>query len=70
MPLLGIGLNGTSSALYGNRARTGGPGAPHARLRHLLHRAIAASAAMPPLIGLIGDGFGVATAMLLIAVLC
>jgi MFS transporter, FSR family, fosmidomycin resistance protein len=68
MPLLGIGLNGTSSALYGTVPELVAPARRTRAFGIFYTGAIAASAAMPPLIGLIGDGFGVATAMLLIAV--
>jgi MFS transporter, FSR family, fosmidomycin resistance protein len=68
MPLLGIGLNGTSSALYGTVPELVTP-ARRARAFGIFYMgAIAASAGTPPLIGLIGDGFGVTTAMLIIAV--
>jgi MFS transporter, FSR family, fosmidomycin resistance protein len=68
MPLLGIGLNGTSSALYGTVPELVAP-VRRARAFGIFYTgAIAASAATPALIGLIGDGFGVATAMTIIAV--
>jgi len=68
MPLLGIGLNGTSSALYGTVPELVTP-TRRARAFGIFYTGgIAASAATPPLIGLIGDGFGVTTAMLIIAV--
>jgi MFS family permease len=68
MPLLGIGLNGTSSALYGTVPELVAP-ARRARAFGIFYTgAIAASAAMPALIGLIGDSFGVTTAMTIIAV--
>jgi MFS transporter, FSR family, fosmidomycin resistance protein len=67
MPLLGIGLNGTSSVLYGTVPELVAPVRRTRAFGIFYTGAIAASAAMPPLIGLIGDGFGVPTAMLLIA---
>lgn len=68
MPLLGIGLNGTSSALYGTVPELVAP-ARRARAFGIFYTgAIAASATMPALIGLIGDGFGVTTAMMIVAV--
>jgi MFS transporter, FSR family, fosmidomycin resistance protein len=68
MPILGIGLNGTSSALYGTVPELVAP-ARRARAFGIFYTgAIAASAAMPALIGLIGDSFGVTTAMVIIAV--
>jgi len=62
MPLLGIGLWHVLGALR-HGARTGG------RACGIFYPgAIAASAAMPALIGLIGDGFGVTTATTIVAV--
>jgi MFS transporter, FSR family, fosmidomycin resistance protein len=67
MPLLGIGLNGTSSVLYGTVPELVAPARRTRAFGVFYTGAIAASAAMPPLIGLIGDSFGIPTAMLLIA---
>src|SRR5262245_12392097 len=67
MPLVGIGLNGTSSVLYGTVPELVAPAQRTRAFGIFYTGAIAASAAMPPLIGLFGDGFGVPTAMLLIA---
>jgi MFS family permease len=69
MPLLGTCLNGTSSALYGTVPELVAP-TRRARAFGIFYTgAIAASAATPPLIGLLGDGFGVTTAMTIIAVM-
>ena len=58
MPLLGTCLNGTSSALYGTVPELVVP-TRRARAFGIFYTgAIAASAATPPLIGLLGDGFG------------
>jgi FSR family fosmidomycin resistance protein-like MFS transporter len=67
MPLLGIGLNGTSSVLYGSVPELVAPARRTRAFGIFYTGAIAASAAMPPLLGLFGDAFGVPTAMLLIA---
>ena len=38
LPVVGVALNGTSSVLYGSVPELVEPAAPHARLRHFLHR--------------------------------
>jgi FSR family fosmidomycin resistance protein-like MFS transporter len=68
MPLLGLGLNGTSSVLYGTVPELVGPARRTRAFGIFYTGAIAASAVMPPLIGVFGDAFGVPTAMVLIAV--
>ncbi len=67
MPLLGIGLNGTSSVLYGTVPELVAPGQRTRAFGIFYTAAIAASAAMPPLVGLAGDHFGIATSMTIIA---
>jgi MFS transporter, FSR family, fosmidomycin resistance protein len=68
LPLLGLGLNGTSSVLYGTVPELVPPARRTRAFGIFYTGAIAASAATPPLIGVFGDAFGVPTAMVLIAV--
>jgi MFS transporter, FSR family, fosmidomycin resistance protein len=67
MPLLGIRLNGTSSVLYGTVPELVAPGQRTRAFGIFYTAAIAASAAMPPLVGLAGDRFGISTSMTIIA---
>ena len=68
MPLIGLGLNGTSSVLYGTVPELVPPARRTRAFGVFYTGAIAASAAVPPLVGVVGDTFGVATAMTGIAV--
>jgi MFS family permease len=67
MPLLGIGLNGTSSVLYGTVPELVTQERRTRAFGVFYTGAIAASAAMPPLMGVVGDIFGVPVSMTIVA---
>ena len=68
MPLIGLGLNGTSSVLYGTVPELVPPARRPRAFGVFYTGAIAASAAIPPLVGVVGDSFGVVTVMTSLAV--
>jgi MFS transporter, FSR family, fosmidomycin resistance protein len=63
MPILGVGLNGTSSVLYGTVPELVEPQRRTRAFGVFYTGAIAASAAVPPGLGLIGDRFGITIAI-------
>jgi MFS family permease len=68
LPVIGIGLNGTSSVLYGTVPELVAPEARTRAFGIFYTGAIGASAAAPPLFGLFSDAFGVPDAMTAIAI--
>ena len=67
LPLIGIALNGTSSVLYGTVPELVAPEARARAFGVFYTGTIAASAAAPPLMGLVGDALGTPMAMTAIA---
>ena len=68
LPVIGIGLNGTSSVLYGSVPELVSPGARTRAFGIFYTGTAGASAVAPPLMGLFGDRFGVFTTMAGIAI--
>ncbi len=70
LPVIGIMLNGTSSVLYGSVPELIEP-AKRARAFGVFYTGtIGAGAVSPPLYGLVGDSFGVPTALIVVALAC
>jgi hypothetical protein len=70
LPVIGIMLNGTSSVLYGSVPELVAP-AKRARAFGVFYTGtIGAGAVSPALYGLIGDRFGVPTALIVVALAC
>jgi MFS family permease len=70
LPVIGIMLNGTSSVLYGSVPELVAP-AKRARAFGVFYTGtIGAGAVSPALYGLIGDHFGVPTALIVVALAC
>jgi len=70
LPVIGIMLNGTSSVLYGSVPELIEP-AKRARAFGVFYTGtIGAGAVSPPLYGLVGDSFGVPTALFVVALAC
>jgi MFS transporter, FSR family, fosmidomycin resistance protein len=68
LPVIGIGLNGTSSVLYGSVPELVSPEARTRAFGIFYTGTAGASAVAPPLMGLFGDRFGVSTTMAGIAI--
>ena len=70
LPVIGVMLNGTSSVLYGSVPELIEP-AKRARAFGVFYTGtIGAGAVSPPLYGLVGDSFGVPTALIVVALAC
>ena len=70
LPVIGIMLNGTSSVLYGSVPVLVEPEKRTRMFGIFYTGTIGAGAVSPPLYGLVGDSFGVPTALIVVALAC